>query len=194
MSQPSHSSHSSVSILFVCTANRVRSPYAEAVARRLIVELGLPVQVGSAGFLAPDHPADRDMAQVARRRGVDLATHRSRQVDQGLLDRSDLIVAMTGQHVIDLVGLAPDAARRMLTLRELAAAVGTAPLDDWAPDAVRRWADAPTRRPIQQLLDGRHDIADPIGRSMRHYRAAADEIESLVAVLFAPRSTRGLGA
>ncbi len=186
MSQPSDPS---VSILFVCTANRVRSPFAEAVARRLITELGLPVQVGSAGFLAPDHPADRDMSHVARRRGFDLSGHRSRQVDQDLLDRSDLIVAMTGQHVVDLVGLAPEAARRMLTLRELAAAVGAAPLDAWAPAAVRRWADAPTRRPIQQLLDGRHDTADPIGRSMRHYRAAADEIEQLTAVVLTrPRS------
>ena len=180
MSRPSDPS---ASILFVCTANRVRSPFAEAVARRLVAELDLPVEVGSAGFLGPDHPADRDMAHVARRRGIDLDAHRSRQVDQHLLDRSDLIVAMTGQHVVDLVGLAPDATRRMLTLREAAAAADAAPIEDWAPDAIRRWADSPTRRPIQQLLDGRHDTADPIGRSMRHYRAAADEIEQLTAVV-----------
>ena len=174
------------SVLFICTANRVRSPFAEAVAGRLVTEHGLPVGVASAGFLGPGHRADSDMAHVARTRGLDLSGHTSRRVDADLVDRSDLIVAMTGAHVVDLVGLAPDATRRILTLRELGAAAESIRPSDWGGDSLREWVDGPTRRPIHELLDGSHDTADPMGRSMRRYRAAADEIETLVATFFAP--------
>ncbi len=173
------------SVLFVCTANRVRSPFAAAVARRLADERRLSVEIGSAGFLTPGHPADRDMSQVARRRGIDLSEHSSRRVDAAMLERSDLVVAMTGRHVIDLVGMAPTSTRRILTLRELAAAARSAPPAEWSADGLRDWADGPTRRAIQTLLDGHSDTADPIGRPMRHYRSAADEIEALTASFFA---------
>ncbi len=174
------------SILFVCTANRVRSPFAEAAARRSAAEHGLAVEITSAGFLAAGHPADRDMAQVARRRGLDLFSHASRQVDAEMIERSDLVVAMTGRHVIDLVGLAPGATRRILTLRELAAAAEVTPPDAWEPETLRAWADGPTRRAIQTLLDGRSDTDDPMGRPMRHYRATADAIERITGAFFVP--------
>lgn len=169
------------SILFVCTANRVRSPFAAASAQRLVVEQGLPLNISSAGFLAAGHRADADMSHVAAKRGLDLSDHVSRRVDADLIDRSDLVVAMTGAHVLDLVGLAPDATRRILTLRELGDAAGQVPPADWSGATLREWAAAATQRSIHDLLDGHSDTADPMGRSMRKYRAAADEIESLVA-------------
>ena len=175
------------SVLFVCTANRVRSPFAAAVAGRLVAEHALPVDVSSAGFLGPGHPADSDMAHVARKRGLDLSDHTSRHVDADLLERSDLIVAMTGEHDVDLVGLSPDATRRILTLRELGAAAEAAQPSGWDGATLREWADGPTRRPMQDLLGGSHDTPDPMGRSMRRYRAAADEIEALVTAFFTPR-------
>lgn len=174
----------SASILFVCTANRVRSPYAAAVAARLASERELPVDITSAGFLGAGHRADVDMSHVAAKRGLDLSDHVSRQLDASMLDDSDLVVAMTGAHVVDLVGLAPDATRRILTLRELGAAADSIRPSGWDGPALREWADGPTRRPIHDLLDGTHDTADPMGRSMRRYRSAADEIEALVASFF----------
>lgn len=180
----------SASILFVCTANRVRSPLAAAVARSVVDAAALPVSIASAGFLAAGFPADPDMSHVARRRGYDLSTHVSREVDAALIERCDLIVAMTGAHVVDLVGVAPSAIRRILTLREGAAAAALAPPASWDPASLRRWSEGPTDRPLNELLGGRHDTADPMGRSMRRYRAAADEIEQLTSALFGQHPER----
>ena len=124
------------------------------------------------------------MAHVAKRRGYDLSDHVSHRVDLELLERSDLVIAMTGAHVVDLVGLAPSATRRILTLREAGAAAADEPLTDWDAGTVRAWAECATDRPLQQLLAGRLDTADPMGRSLRRYRSAADEIEELTAQLF----------
>ena len=173
-------------VLFICTANRVRSPFAAAVARRVAQEHDLPLDVASAGFLGAGYPADPDMSHVARKRGLDLSAHISQQVDAALIERSDLIIAMTGEHVVDLVGIAPDAARCILTLREAGAAASLDGTPRWDPASLRAWAERPSDRPLSELLDGRHDIADPMGRSMRRYRAAADEIEELVGACFAP--------
>jgi len=174
----------SASILFVCTANRVRSPLAAAVARSVVEATALPVSISSAGLLPAGFPADPDMAHVAARRGYDLSAHVSRQVDAGLIERSDLVIAMTGRHVVDLVGMAPGATRRILTLREAGTAATLSAPSAWDPISLRRWAETPTDRPLGELLGGRHDTADPMGRSMRRYRAAADEIEQLTSALF----------
>ncbi len=176
----------SASILFVCTANRVRSPLAAAVASRVVAESGLPISISSAGLMAGGFPADPDMAHVARKRGYDLSGHVSRQVDAAMLEHSDLIIAMTGAHVVDLVGMALGTTRRILTLREAGAAAALAAPTDWDPTSLRAWAIAPTDRPLGELLGGRHDTADPMGRSMRRYRAAADEIEQLTTALLTP--------
>lgn len=176
----------SASLLFVCTANRVRSPFAAAVARRLVAEHDLPLDVDSAGFLDAGYAADADMSHVARKRGLDLSGHVSRQVDVALLERSDIVIAMTGQHVIDLAGIAPTATRRILTLREAAAASQENPPDRDAA-SLRNWVAGAADRPLRALLDGSRDTADPMGRSMRRYRAAADEIEELVDELLTTR-------
>ena len=136
----------SASILFVCTANRVRSPLAAAVARSVVEATALPVSISSAGLLPAGFPADPDMAHVAARRGYDLSAHVSRQVDAGLIERSDLVIAMTGRHVVDLVGMAPGATRRILTLREAGTAATLSAPSAWDPISLRRWAETPTDR------------------------------------------------
>lgn len=181
-----------VRILFVCTANQVRSPYAEAVARRLVSERGLPVELASAGFLDGGLPAFDEMAEIARERGLDLSTHRSRRVTARLLEPADLVVAMTGHHVLDLVALDPNAVARVLTLRELAAACEENP-PRWEPGEVREWAVTPTSRYLTVLLGGDFDVDDPAGGSWRGYRRVADEIDRLVAATFGPRPDEGAG-
>jgi protein-tyrosine-phosphatase len=81
-------------VLFVCTGNTCRSPFAAAVARRE----GLDAE--SAGLSAfEDSQAPSDAVAVAAEYGIDLAPHRARQVTPALLDEADLVVAMTGDHL-----------------------------------------------------------------------------------------------
>jgi protein-tyrosine phosphatase len=76
-------------LVFVCTGNVCRSPYAEARAR----ESGLAA-VSAALRGAPGALADAQAAAAARAVGIDLAAHRAQTVDQVEVDRGDLLVAM----------------------------------------------------------------------------------------------------
>lgn len=174
-----------VRLLFVCTANRVRSPMAAAVARGLVAETGVEVEVRSAGFMSAGRSAVDDMREVAAKLGYDLSTHVSSTVDAELLASSDLVVGMTGEHVVDLVGLAPSARGRIVTLREWARASESGmPLTVWTREGVADWASRVADRPLNDLLSGALDIRDPIGGPRRGYRRAANEIAELLGTAF----------
>ena len=85
------------SVLFVCTGNRYRSPLAAAIFKKCLGEVKDRNEwiVGSAGTwtksgLPPDSRAIRD----AKRLGLDLKPHHSRQVDASLLAQSNLVLVM----------------------------------------------------------------------------------------------------
>jgi protein-tyrosine-phosphatase len=84
-------------ILFVCTANRYRSPIAAACFRR---ELELHEgctgwRVVSAGTWAVDGmPAVADAVRQARGMGLDIASHVSRVITPDLMTMADLVIVM----------------------------------------------------------------------------------------------------
>lgn len=82
-------------IIFVCTGNICRSPYAEFVARRHGLEAiscGTDTRAGL--------PADRGAMEEAHRRGVDMQSHLTTRWEDVELRPGDLIVAMQLQHAI----------------------------------------------------------------------------------------------
>jgi protein-tyrosine phosphatase len=89
------------SVLFVCTANRFRSPLAEAAFRLELQRSKSPGTwlVGSAGTwtvdgLKPVHEA----IQIAEDLGLDLSAHRSRIINSDLLKEYSLILVMQSSH------------------------------------------------------------------------------------------------
>jgi len=87
------------SVLFVCTANRFRSPVAAAIFQKLLDENGLSGEwrVGSAGTWAtPGEPALPGALAAARDLGLDLSGHRAVRLDEGMLNAFDLILVMQG--------------------------------------------------------------------------------------------------
>ena len=85
-------------VLFVCMGNICRSPTAEGVFRRVVLERapGLHVEVDSAGthdYHVGEPPDPRAVAAAARR-GIDLRGLRARQVQEEDFARFDLIAAM----------------------------------------------------------------------------------------------------
>jgi protein-tyrosine phosphatase len=89
------------SILFVCTANRFRSPLAEAAFRSELQRSKYPGSwvVGSAGTWTVNglHPV-HEAIQAAGELGLDLSAHRSRIINSTLLKGYSLILVMQSSH------------------------------------------------------------------------------------------------
>jgi protein-tyrosine phosphatase len=78
-------------VLFVCNGNICRSPYAAALARKL---LPANVSIESSGFVGPGRPVPAEAALVAAERGLDLSAHRSRLIAPDSLRGADLVLVM----------------------------------------------------------------------------------------------------
>jgi protein-tyrosine-phosphatase len=89
------------SVLFVCTANRFRSPIASALFARSLVKNGMlkDYRVESAGTWAEAGALVVPSTNwINDHLGVDLAAHRARPVTRELLGRQDLILVMENSH------------------------------------------------------------------------------------------------
>jgi protein-tyrosine phosphatase len=98
-----------VSICFVCLGNICRSPTAEGVFGKLVVNAGLreKIAIDSAGTGAwhKGELADLRARQEAEKRGIELRSV-ARQITRADFDRHDLLVAMDRNNVADLQALA----------------------------------------------------------------------------------------
>jgi protein-tyrosine-phosphatase len=109
-------------ILFVCTGNICRSPFAQALFTKVVAQKGLKgVTADSAGLLAlPGNPATYLAQQLADEHGVDLAGHKAKSVSKELVARSDLILVMEKSHEDALLNAFPGTAGKVLLLRRFA--------------------------------------------------------------------------
>ena len=89
------------SVLFVCTANRFRSPIASALFVRSLVKnrAADDFHVESAGTWAEAGASVVPSVKwITEHLGLDLETHRARAVNRELLVRQDLILVMENSH------------------------------------------------------------------------------------------------
>ena len=112
-------------VLHVCTGNICRSPMAE----RLTVaglearagEQAARFDVASAGTWGlSGAPMDPSAAAVLASYGLDGSDFRARRLTAPHVDAADLVLCATREHRAAVLDLAPDAAGRTFTLRELA--------------------------------------------------------------------------
>jgi protein-tyrosine-phosphatase len=110
-------------IIFVCTANRFRSPIAAACAERKLHIEGQPGEwtVISAGtWTEPDLPAHPKALSAATTLGLNLNTHHTRVVNTALMATADLIIVMEHGHKEALECEFPTCRGRIVLLGELA--------------------------------------------------------------------------
>jgi protein-tyrosine-phosphatase len=111
------------SVLFVCTANRIRSPLAAALFRNYLIREGLPSQrwrVNSAGTWVQDNlPCPDEVIRAGIARGFDLRKHRSQNLNEGLISSHNLILVMERGHKESLQHVFPDLAGRVYLLSEM---------------------------------------------------------------------------
>lgn len=97
------------SVLAVCIGNTCRSPMAEAIARSL---LGNSVRVESAGLDAGEGEApNRNAVAVMKKMGLDIGTHRTRNIGSVDANSFDLVVAMNASIARRLAELGVDGRR-----------------------------------------------------------------------------------
>lgn len=94
------------SILFVCLGNICRSPLAEAVCKKQARERGLEGKLqiesrGTGGWHIGDK-AHATTRATAKKFGVDMESHRAKQVSTKDLDEFDLVVALDSSNFQDL--------------------------------------------------------------------------------------------
>lgn len=149
------------SVLFVCTGNICRSPMAEGMLKGMLpLELD-PVVVGSAGTHAHDGlKAERFAVQAVKKYGIDIAPHRSRMIEPGMLDQADLILVMEQVHAINI--------RQLLTSNT---------------EKIRMLGEFDNSSKSM-------DVADPYGGSFEEYRICAKRIRRHLTGLVAHLSDR----
>lgn len=160
---------------------------AEGILRARLAEVAPTVTVGSAGLLFDGREAEPDTIRVMRKRGIDVAEHRARQISTDLLAEASLILGMERRHVREVVVLDTDLWLRSFTLPEFVALAGVVG-PRHAGEPLRTWVEhiGGLRNASDYINEDRAaEIADPFGRSARAYRATADQIEAKVDALVA---------
>lgn len=85
-------------IIFVCTGNACRSPFAETVMKKLLANSNLPIQVSSAGTLDwGSNPRDKEMVEVAQEMGYTLSGE-TQHISFDMLKQMNLIIVFERMH------------------------------------------------------------------------------------------------
>lgn len=165
-----------LSVVFVCTGNRARSPLAEAFLRRIVDPSEVAVWSRGTQDVGPLPPLPEAL-RAAAEHGIDLSGHRARAFGLGELANADLVVGFEPDHVAAAVVDGGAALERSFTLVELAEIVRR----------IGRTARSASTEMIAVAGEMRStsvlaapSLSDPIGQPQHRFDALAETIESLV--------------
>ncbi len=107
-------------VLFVCTGNICRSPTAEGVFRKFVIDAGLSKLIladsaGTYGYHVDEPPDPRTQAAAARR-GYDLSSLRARRFERQDFHRFDWVLAMDRDNHSILARMAPPSSAHRLRM------------------------------------------------------------------------------
>ena len=162
-------------ILFVCTANISRSPYAERRAAQLLADFPM-IQFSSAGIPGyPGRPMEDNMATVLRQRGASGEGHVSRSLTWEMIALADVALTFQfSQHML-ILDAWPDHAPKVMGLLQFADIAERLYRPGTGPNLISQASAA--ARPDGMTWD----IFDPYGRGMAAAVACAAEIDAALA-------------
>ena len=111
-------------VLMVCLGNICRSPIADGLLRKKVLEKGLDIEVDSAGTISlhQGQAPDNRMVETARKNGTDISMLRARQFKASDFDTFDYIFAMdvsNKKNILDLARTKADHNKVYMLLGEL---------------------------------------------------------------------------
>ena len=136
---------------------------AEGILKFLLKENNIEnINVSSAGLSAFEgQRANEKAIDVLINKGIDIKTHRSRQLTEEIIKTSDLILTMTDSHKKLITNTLPEYSHKIYTLREYALKVNS-----------------------ESTENTNIDIDDPYGMDMKTYEETSNEItEQLVKII-----------
>lgn len=170
------------SVVFVCTGNRCRSPYAAARLRALAYDR--PVHVESEGTLdSPGHRSPSELVEVAAGRELLLEEHRARPISAGSLSAFDLVIGFTFDHVAAAVVEGGAARQGTFTLPELARLLVEVEIPKDLPAVERARAMIERAGALRDPGFTREEVSDPFGGPRSAYEEMADEIDGHLKVV-----------
>jgi protein-tyrosine-phosphatase len=157
---------------------------AEVLLRHHLATAGIDATVSSAGIYEGGAPATGHGIAAMAERGLDLSNHRSRRMDETMVQGADLVIGMTREHVREAAVLDRDALAKTFTLKELVTlAEAAGPRDPAEPLPSYLSRVAATRVPSSLLGLGHNDeldVEDPVGRGRHNYEVTADLLDHLL--------------
>lgn len=171
-------------LLLVCRANLIRSPWAAGLLRQRLAAGGGPAhEVASAGLHADEGARpDADTVALGGEWGLDLSTHVARAATATVVTAASLVLTMTEVQRSGVVRLAPALTGRTFTLLELVRllsagdasdVVAGRPLDGSLADLAVR---AHRRRPLAAGAPALEDVPDPVGGGPDRLREVAGQL------------------
>lgn len=146
-----------MNILFVCTGNTCRSSMAEGMFKEKLKNINENnIKVSSAGISAIEgQMANEKAIKVLKSKGIDISSHRAKQITKEMVNQSDLILTMTLSHKKLILEYFPNEINKVFTLKEYGQKINDEKSD---------------RNNL--------DIADPYGMDYNVYKLSMMEIEA----------------
>ncbi len=142
-------------ILFVCSGNICRSPMAEGLLKKFLVEqkLDSEVTVSSSGILGirGNSASENGIIACHKEYDVDLSRHESQGINDELLEQSDIILCMSKNHIDHINNYYSEYSYKSYLLKQYAG-----------------------------LHDRYMDIADPVGMDLNEYTKTCHELAELL--------------
>jgi protein-tyrosine phosphatase len=168
-----------LSIVFICTGNRFRSPLAAAYLHRLCPGASLRLSTcGTAAVARDSRPPLPEAFEVAASCAIDLSAHRSRSMLDAQLGDADLVIGFERSHVSTAVLDGGADRAKTFTLHELIALVRSVEEQErpGGPDSIRRLVARADAARATRPPSGFEEVPDPMGRSRRFYEHTAREL------------------
>jgi len=182
LSEPTHADTSATfSMLFVCAANRFRSPLAEHFMRAALARHGIDWTVSSAGTRAvAGEPMDENVARILNDHGIQVeAKWRSTPLTAEATRMAGVVLASDVRRRSEVVTGQPRAANSIFTILQFRRLTSVMDLPraepaTLGPALVSALQIARTR--TRPPTPGSDNIADPVGRPIRELHRCAEQI------------------